>query len=137
MKGRGAEPDYHIAKVGEDVNARVRVTQTVSDAPDAQPDEDEVGGCVDRLGAIVRDVVVLPGTVVSDGRGNDGTGCANLLTPVQGRCLVAPEAMTGFAIRDLELHCDVCWGIRSRRWVSSERDTAKVSAAHTSGSEST
>lgn len=69
VEGHGANAHHCVAQIGHDVNWRLGVQETVADALEAQVHEHQVCDSVHELGAVVRDVVVLP-TVSSVPRHN-------------------------------------------------------------------
>lgn len=83
MESHGTEADDNVAQVGEDINGTMAVAQAIPDTHHAQGDEHEVGCCIDELGNVGRDIVVL-------------------LTPVESACLGAPDAIPGFPVGPLK-----------------------------------
>jgi hypothetical protein len=108
VEGHGAKAHNCVAHIGQDVNWRMGVQETVADALEAQVREHQVCDSVHELSAVVRDVVILPTvSLFLDTTWNQSI--AHLFTPVDGRGVLSPEAVPGLSVGYLEHGggCDV------------------------------
>lgn len=59
MERHRAKADHHVANIGQEKDGRVVILEDISDSLDTKPHKHQVGQCVDQLGTVICDVIVL------------------------------------------------------------------------------